>query len=123
MELYWIIAYQFVYIVGSLVLIRMMFMKKFEKHTFNMYYLFGQFAVIRLCIPLLNFEDRKSYMNPIEISSLITNQVVILILDSIAAVYLKYNIIVIMINSLAVSVVVAIGTISMLSVEDTPAIN
>jgi len=86
----------------------------------NMYYLFGQCSVIRMCLPLLDFEDRRSYMSPIEISGFITIQIVYLMLIGFASVYLKYNLVVVMINTIAVCISISIGIIKMLSEEDLP---
>lgn len=124
MELYGVLAYQLVYTVLSLVQTKIMFVKRWEEHRMTMYYVFGQISVIRMSIPLLDFENRKTFMSNIEMISFLICQLMYLLIMLIAGVYLKFNIYIILINSLVICVIILpIGVFRMFSEEGEEALD
>ena len=64
------------------------------------YQVFGQLFLIRLWIPLLDFEDRKSYTMTIEMHNFVLNQAMYLLLILVVGIYIKSNFYFLMTNML-----------------------
>lgn len=108
-ELYWILAYQFVWVIIAFVFLYLMHIERMKKHRFQLYFVFCQLALIRLSIPLLDFEDRKSFMSPIEMSNFLFAQSSGFLLIFEAGVFLDFNKCLLLVNVFISTMVVAFG--------------
>ena len=113
MGFYWIIAYQWGLSIVTFILIIMQYYQRWNSHRMKIYVIIFQVSIIRMWIPLLDFEDRKSYMQPIEMNSFIINQANFLLLSLVVEIQLKFNFYAILANMFISIVFIQIGTIKM----------
>ena len=105
----YILAYQLVWAFVGLGFSYIMYDPQFEKHLTTIYHVFGLFVMIRMLVPLLDFENREAYMTTEEMSTFIITQTANLLMITQVGVFLKMSKVLIWINLLVISIIVNFG--------------